>query len=84
MQETINVQTFITPDITNNLPSSTLNYEHFKRLSNFQLVDPLFYESRSIDILLGNDVFPSIIPAGQQQIICGKLLGWAVCRVTSV
>lgn len=47
--------------IAGKLPMMTLDSKHFAQFSKFPLADPLFFESRDVDILLGSDLYCDIL-----------------------
>ncbi|XP_022163934.1 uncharacterized protein LOC111029283 [Myzus persicae] len=55
------VHAWVLPTITNELPTKTLAADIKDRYSNLALADPSFYVSSPIDLLLGSDVFSSIM-----------------------
>jgi hypothetical protein len=85
---TFETQALIMNKITNNLPNSTFKRNYWPHLENLKLADPDYNVSRSVDLLLGADVYAKIIldgvlrgdqgsPIAQQThlgwILCGKL-----------
>ncbi|XP_059217691.1 uncharacterized protein LOC131994814 [Stomoxys calcitrans] len=68
------VSALVVPHLSNNLPSNTIDVQSLSDLPPLQLADPRFYESAKIDLLLGADVFPSIILSRNRNNICGSLM----------
>ncbi|XP_075163319.1 uncharacterized protein LOC142235952 [Haematobia irritans] len=68
------VSALVVPHLSNNLPSRTIDIQRLSDLPPLQLADPKFYESSKIDILLGADVFPSIMLSKNELGICGSLM----------
>lgn len=79
-----NVNCFVLPNLTNNVPSRTVNISNLNIPSNICLADPHFYKPAAVDIILGADVFWDII--GSQRInlgndkpaLCDSRLGWII------
>ncbi|XP_022164008.1 uncharacterized protein LOC111029351 [Myzus persicae] len=57
----LDVNAWILPSITGDLPRETLPRELLNRYSNLALADPAFNVTSSIDLLLGGDVYASIM-----------------------
>ena len=74
----------VVPAISGNLPSFSLGGDLISRLPNIRLADRNFYESRSVDLLLGADLYPRILLRGIQSNILGSLMaqntvfGWII------
>ncbi|XP_075150572.1 uncharacterized protein LOC142224672 [Haematobia irritans] len=68
------VSALIVPHLSNNLPSRTIDIKSLSDLPPLQFADPRFYENAKVDILLGADVFPSIILSSNRNNICGSLM----------
>ncbi|KAM7356671.1 uncharacterized protein ACRADG_002324 [Cochliomyia hominivorax] len=70
----IPVTALVVPHLSNSLPSCTIPKDQFDTLPDIPLADPKFYSSSKIDILLGGDIFPSIICPGIRHNICKSLI----------
>lgn len=64
----------VVPKLSGNLPSRAIDLESIFNLPKIQLADPEFYKSSTIDILIGGDLFPSIMLPGFDTGICGSLM----------
>ncbi|CAB0039255.1 unnamed protein product [Trichogramma brassicae] len=60
----IPVSAWILPTLSNILPKQTVLRKTYPHLSTIKLADPHYYRSRSIDLLLGADLYPLLIRAG--------------------
>lgn len=87
-----NIDCLILPEITKRLPSSLINIDHINIPTNIRLADPTFNIPSVIDILVGAEVFWSIIQCTHidlgknQPKLCESKLGWIVtgCISTKV
>ncbi|XP_045498278.1 uncharacterized protein LOC123696250 [Colias croceus] len=81
----LNTGVFIMNHAVNNLPNKSFNKPAWSFINDIQLADPEFYRRRPVDLLLGADVYSSIImegiikqsesiPVAQQ-----TRLGWILC-----
>ncbi|CAG5020165.1 unnamed protein product [Parnassius apollo] len=76
---------FIMKNLINNLPNKTFDKPDWSYLENIQLADPEFNVSRPVDLLLGADVYSSIILGGiissqqSQPVAQQTRLGWILC-----
>lgn len=85
-----NVQCFILPSITDNVPSCQVNLTNINIPKDICLADPHFHTPAAIDIILGADVFWDIL--GSQKILLRKggptlfetRLGWLVSGPTEL
>ena len=59
-----NVQAIVLPSLTKRLPITTLPKGYWPHLSSLKLADPEFNVSKSIDVLLGVDVYHDILKPG--------------------
>lgn len=66
----VNINCFILPEITKIMPTSLLNIKNISIPSDIQLADPTFYIPSAIDILVGAEIFWSIL--GNASINLGK------------
>ncbi|XP_075150481.1 uncharacterized protein LOC142224584 [Haematobia irritans] len=64
----------VVPNLSECLPSSTIEHNFLDILPDIPLADPKFFYSSKIDILLGGDIFPSIMQKGVCTQIGGSLL----------
>ena len=70
----ISTSALVVPQLSGNLPSTSLPKNVLDNLPAIPLADPHFYKDSNIDILLGGDVFPSIMLNGHINKVCGSLL----------
>ncbi|XP_045451572.1 uncharacterized protein LOC123660559 [Melitaea cinxia] len=81
----LNLDVFIMRHAVNNLPNKSFSKPSWEYIKNIQLADPEFYRSRTIDLLLGADVYSSIIMGGiikendNMPIAQQTRLGWILC-----
>ncbi|XP_037811311.1 uncharacterized protein LOC119603370 [Lucilia sericata] len=68
------VTALVVPHLSEKLPSRNFRPSNFTNLSDLQLADPQFYNSSCIDILIGGDLFPSIMLSGVKHQICDSLM----------
>ncbi len=65
--KSINLSAVVIPQVTCELPISAVPYSSsWKHLSNIRLADPTFGKSGKIEILLGVDVFVSVLRQGRR------------------
>lgn len=79
----VNVQCLILPQITSNLPISSISIDNFNIPENIVLADPSFYDSQPIDMLIGADLFWELIQEGKMRLNNGPFIqnthfGWIV------
>ncbi|XP_049868956.1 uncharacterized protein LOC126368838 [Pectinophora gossypiella] len=85
----VNLQCFVLPSITDNVPHRQVNLSGIKIPSDLCLADPNFYAPASIDLIIGADIFWDIM--GSQHIKLGEgkptlhetRLGWIVAGPTN-
>ncbi|XP_037806531.1 uncharacterized protein LOC119600402 [Lucilia sericata] len=70
----LSTNAFVLPEITGNLPSTSVNVDIGKLLQNLCLADSNLFTSRPVDILIGADLYPRIILPEIQQNVLGSLL----------
>ncbi|CAH2227057.1 jg22783 [Pararge aegeria aegeria] len=80
---TTRLQCIVLSNITSTVPAIPKQDAHFKIPSNLQLADPDFYESQSIDILIGADKFWDLLSQGKIRLPSGPYLqntrlGWII------
>ncbi|XP_023953674.2 uncharacterized protein LOC112057425 [Bicyclus anynana] len=80
---TTHLQCIVLPNITSTLPAIPKQQALFRIPSNLQLADPDFYESQSIDILIGADKFWDLLSQGKMRLPTGPYLqntrlGWII------
>lgn len=86
----ININCFVLPSITDNIPSRHVDLLKLKIPSNICLADPNFYSPAPIDMLLGADIFWDLLGSQRiklgdgQPILCETKLGWLVSGPTKV
>ncbi|XP_037823862.1 uncharacterized protein LOC119612203 [Lucilia sericata] len=68
------VTALVVPQLSGSLPSKTFDRSLFSKLPPIQLADPHFHTSSKVDILIGGDVFPSIMRSGVKHNVCGSLM----------
>lgn len=77
----------VLPTISGTLPKAALDVSHLK-LDNFNLADPKFFQPSSVDMLLGADLFWSIVGTRQHSlgegnpVLRDSKLGWLVAGPT--
>ena len=64
----------VVPQLSGNSPSNIIPKDVIEALPKIPLADPFFHKCSQVDILLGGDVFPSIVMTGQMNNVCGSLL----------
>lgn len=75
---------FVLPKITGCLPSQNVELSMDSLPRNMVLADPLFYKSDQVDLLIGGDIYPSVVLGGLKKNILGSLLaqetvfGWVL------
>ncbi|XP_073821454.1 uncharacterized protein [Musca autumnalis] len=70
----LDLEAYVVPDITGNIPTQPLDEISLTRLPELDLADPNFYESGPVDVLLGGNVYPIILLNGVKKDILGSLL----------
>lgn len=70
----IPISALVVPHLSGNLPSNPVPKSVVESLPSLPWADAQFFTSSKIDILLGGDVFPSIMLKGYKNNICGSLL----------
>lgn len=70
--------------LISDLPSCTINYKDILQSIDFELADPYFYERSKFDLVIGSDLYPSIIKEGVKPNVFGSLvaqnaiIGWVL------
>ncbi|XP_024889613.1 uncharacterized protein LOC112466006 [Temnothorax curvispinosus] len=86
----VQMQAHILPKLTSPIPSFSHNKDNWSHLNNLELADPEFHERRSIDLIIGAELYSKIIEEG---IIKGEpntpiaqftKIGWIVSGATSL
>ncbi|KAL4153154.1 hypothetical protein QTP88_000987 [Uroleucon formosanum] len=78
------VQTWVLPSITSNMPRSSVSADIKDRFATLALADPQFNVSSPVDMLLGADVFSSILDGRQVKIDASlptafsSIFGWVL------
>lgn len=67
----LEVEALVMPKLTNLLPSENVDVSAWKHLTGIRLADPNFFEPGHIDILIGANVYASIILGGVKTGECG-------------
>ncbi|XP_037806234.1 uncharacterized protein LOC119600209 [Lucilia sericata] len=70
----LNINAFVLPEISTNLPTTSVNANIQKLLPNLRLADFNPFDSRPIDILIGADLYPWIVLPDIQRNLLGSLL----------
>ncbi|XP_075150778.1 uncharacterized protein LOC142224886 [Haematobia irritans] len=70
----LTISALVVPHLSNNLPSSTIDVGDITDIPDIPLADKNFYRSAKVDLLLGADVFPSIMLSGCLRGFCGTLM----------
>ncbi|KAL0820903.1 hypothetical protein ABMA28_005563 [Loxostege sticticalis] len=83
---TFNTEVFIMNNLIKNLPNKTFPKPSWSNIENINLADPEFYKSRPVDLLLGADIYTSILLGGlikgndaKQPMAQQTQLGWLLC-----
>lgn len=80
----ITMQAFVLRTLTKTLPERTIHNRQWRHLNGIELADPRFFESNTIDLLLGADVYAQIIMDGVRKgeiddpIAQKTLFGWVL------
>lgn len=80
----LNIQALVVPYLSGNLPSCSINPLAFTNLPNVKLADSKFYESSRIDLLIGADIYNTILLDRVERNVCGSLVaqetifGWII------
>lgn len=83
-----NISCLIIENITDDIPTQSVNINELKIPDNLELADNSFYECKSIDLLLGATLFFDIIQQGKitlgknKPILQQTMLGWIVAGTT--
>ncbi|XP_049315834.1 uncharacterized protein LOC125779239 [Bactrocera dorsalis] len=70
----LSAQAFILNSLTDNLPSYPIDPKQCLKNLGFTLADTQFHKPRPVDILIGSDIYPSILLNGVKRNILGSLL----------
>ncbi|XP_049317674.1 uncharacterized protein LOC125780108 [Bactrocera dorsalis] len=70
----LSAQAFILNSLTDNLPSYPIDPKQCLKNLGFPLADTQFHKPRPVDILIGSDIYPSILLNGVKRNILGSLL----------
>ncbi|XP_055527393.1 uncharacterized protein LOC129720008 [Wyeomyia smithii] len=79
-----NLKCLITERVTADVPTSPINVGLWEIPPGIQLADPSFHQTRKVDMLIGNQLFPKLLLPGQIQlndhaaILKETRLGWVV------
>ncbi|XP_075158160.1 uncharacterized protein LOC142231438 [Haematobia irritans] len=80
----IRTSALVVSNLKNLMPSAPTQLTNWSGFNEIDLADPHFFRPGPIDMLLGSDVFPSIIKVGIQRNVFGSLLaqesefGWLI------
>ncbi|XP_073841230.1 uncharacterized protein [Musca autumnalis] len=80
----LEIAALVIPAISGNLPSFSIGEDLISRLPNIRLADRNFFECRTVDLLLGADLYPRLLLQGIQSNILGTLMaqkivfGWII------
>lgn len=84
----VNIDFYILPRLTGNIPLSKIDVSRFKIPAEFKLADPSYSEPQRIDAILGSEVFYDLLRANQLKLPQSNLimqetqLGWIVAGST--
>ncbi|XP_050340994.1 uncharacterized protein LOC126767586 [Bactrocera neohumeralis] len=84
----LSAQSFILNSLTDNLPSYPIDQKQCLKNLGFTLADTQFHKPRSVDMLIGSDIYLSILLNGVKRNILGSLLaqetefGWISGPIT--
>ncbi|XP_055840419.1 uncharacterized protein LOC129908125 [Episyrphus balteatus] len=70
----IQVEALVLKKLTSNLPAVSMNLTQTEIHFDFPLADPLFYQSSSIDMLIGADLYPHIILEGLKKNVLSTII----------
>ncbi|XP_065364313.1 uncharacterized protein LOC135957492 [Calliphora vicina] len=70
----LNMSAFVLPKLTGNLPNEYIDVSNLSFSLDFQLADPSFSTSGSVDILIGADFYPKIMSDGSRQKVIGDMI----------
>ncbi|XP_022162437.1 uncharacterized protein LOC111028196 [Myzus persicae] len=62
----VNIDFYILPRLTGNIPLSKIDVSRFQIPSEFKLADPSYSEPQRIDAILGSEVFYGLLPGSTQ------------------
>ncbi|XP_037827511.1 uncharacterized protein LOC119615570 [Lucilia sericata] len=85
----LHVQALVVHRVTGNVPTHSVTHIENIKLPKLNYADPDFFKSSEVDILLGGDLYPSIICNGVKHGIFGSLVaqetifGWVVTGPTT-
>ncbi|XP_017465091.1 PREDICTED: uncharacterized protein LOC108358328 isoform X2 [Rhagoletis zephyria] len=85
----IEATAFVLPQITGNLPSTSIDESILEKLPKVPLADSKFLQSGPIDVLIGGDLYPKVMLDGVKRSIQYNLLsqetvfGWIVTGASS-
>ncbi|XP_075157958.1 uncharacterized protein LOC142231226 [Haematobia irritans] len=85
----LRVEALVVPQITGNVPTHQMHVNVPLDLPQLPFADPEFYRSKQVDILLGGDLYPSILRSGVRHGIFDTLVaqetifGWIVTGPTA-
>jgi hypothetical protein len=80
----LTVKAWVLPTLTSDMPRQSLPQNVKDQYSNFALADPSFHVSSPIDMLLGADLFPSIMDGRKEKIYdslpvaFSSIIGWVL------
>ncbi|XP_075163039.1 uncharacterized protein LOC142235663 [Haematobia irritans] len=85
----IDIDALVVQEVTGNIPTQSLEDLRPNHLPNLDLADPTFYKSGPIDLLIGGNLYPSILLKGVHHCILGSLVaqetvfGWVLTGPTN-
>lgn len=85
----IQMDALVMPKLTNLMPSENIDISYWKHLTGIQLADPKFFEPGNIDIIIGANLYASIILQGVKVGVRGTPLaqetvfGWILTGPTT-
>ncbi|XP_026686425.1 uncharacterized protein LOC103518980 isoform X2 [Diaphorina citri] len=78
------LKAIVLPQICSHMPAQSINVDEHKYLLQYELADPNFFESSSIDIILGAEIFYDLLKTGRVANFPGRpalqntVFGWVV------
>lgn len=70
----VSISAVIVSNLSGNLPSYPISKSFIDSMPALRLADPEFHNSSKVDLLLGGNIFPSIMLQGCRSGVCGSLL----------
>ncbi|XP_075151007.1 uncharacterized protein LOC142225118 [Haematobia irritans] len=70
----INAEALVVKEVTGKIPTYSFTPPQMENLPHLELADPQFFQSNPIEILLGGDLYPTIVQEGIQHGVFGSLI----------